>query len=102
MTRGHHSTRHVHAAQGHAAVLSLDDNTDAAGLQDVLDRTRDLSRQLLLNLEPASEALDDASELGNAYDASLRQVADMRPPNDRQHVMLAATDHTNIPQDDQL
>jgi hypothetical protein len=83
-------------------VFSLDDNTDATRLQDVLDRTRNLRCQLLLNLKSTAKTFDDAGQLGDANHAALGQIAHMRSTNDRQHVMLAAAYDTNIPQHDEF
>src|SRR5215469_6647627 len=59
------------AAHGHAQVLRLDDDEDAPGGEDGLDRVGDLGRHALLDLEAAGEAVDEAGELGQAGDAAV-------------------------------
>src|SRR6516162_2479093 len=54
---GQPRARGVDPAHGHAAVLGDDHHADALGLQDVLDGVGDLRRQLLLDLQPAGEAV---------------------------------------------
>ena len=54
----------VHASQGHATVLSLDDHADTAGLQLFGEPIGDLFGEPFLALGPAGEVLGDAGQLG--------------------------------------
>ncbi len=83
-------------------MLGLDHHPDARGLQDVLDRLGDLGGQLLLDLQPAGEAVDHPRQLGDAHHPVGRQVADVGAADHRQHVVLAEADHPDILQDHQL
>jgi hypothetical protein len=99
---GQARARRVHPAHGHAAVLGFDDDADALGLQDLLNRLGDFRRQLLLDLQAARKAVDDAGQLGDADDAVVRQIAHMGPAQERQHVVLAEAHHADVAQHHQL
>src|SRR5512139_3338966 len=87
---GHHGDIGlVDAAGGHALVRRLDDDGDAARLQDFLQGVGDLRRELLLDLQAEGEGVDHAGELADADDAVVRQVADMDPADDPHHVVVA-------------
>jgi hypothetical protein len=83
-------------------VGSFNDNGDALRHQDAVQGIGDLRRHSLLNLEPPSVSLYEASQLRDADNSVARQVADMRAPNDRRHVVLATRDEANIAQQHHL
>jgi hypothetical protein len=52
----------------------------------------------LLNLHALGIDLDDTCQFGNTDNPVARQIADMRPPDDRRHMMLAVGNETNVAQ----
>ena len=66
------------AAQRHAGVLGLDHHGDAARLQDLVDRGRDLRGQVLLRLQAPRIDVDQARELRQADHPVDRHIGDMR------------------------
>ena len=86
----------LHAAHRHAGVLGLDHHGDAARLQDLVDRGRDLRGQVLLRLQAPRVDVDQPRDLGQADDAPDRHIGDMRLAGERHHVMLAMRIERNI------
>src|SRR5207244_1161494 len=74
---------------GLAHVYRTDPNSEAARFRDVHDVTADLSDQLLLNLEPGAEVIDDPVVLGQADDLAIRRGhhSDIGLAVDRHQVM---------------
>jgi hypothetical protein len=70
-------------------VLGLHDHADALGAQVPVQVLGDLAGQPLLGLHPVAEVLHDPGQLGEPHDAVGRDVADVRDPDERQHVVLA-------------
>src|SRR5215218_10845097 len=64
------------AAEGHAHVLRLEDDSDSLRLQLTLEPIGDLRREPLLDLEVAAEELDHPAELAEPDDPLARQIAD--------------------------
>src|SRR5688500_1085972 len=85
----HGDAAFVHAACGHALMNRIEHHGDAAWPQHAIDAACDLCSELLVYLEAAGVAVDDACELADADDFVGRQVADVRAADDRRHVMLA-------------
>jgi hypothetical protein len=83
-------------------VAGLDDDRDAARLQHVVDRVGDLRRQLLLDLQPARIGIHDPRKLADADDAPVRQIGDVRAPDDRHHVVLAMAFHPDVAEQNDL
>src|SRR5207249_1426066 len=77
------------AAHHHTEVVRLDHHPHAAGIEHLHQRVRHLVGEALLDLEPACEHLDDAWNLREADQAAVGQVRDVRPPEERQQVVLA-------------
>ena len=90
------------AAQGHAQVLGLDDHTDTARGQVLLQPVGHLLGQPLLDLQVAGEQLEHPGELRQAQDPLAGQVADVRHPGEGQQVVLAQGVQRDVPGDDQL
>ena len=90
------------AANGHAQVLGLDDDTDAARRDLLLEPVGDLLGQPFLHLGAAGEQLDHPGQLGQAEDPLPGQVADMGDADERQQVVLAHRLHRDRAGDDQL
>ena len=61
-----------------------------------------LGRELLLDLQPPREPLNDTGKLRYPDDAVFRQIADVGAAQERQHVMLAEADHGYVGEHDQL
>src|SRR5262245_14662014 len=76
-------------AQRHAHVLGLDHHGNAARIEDLLDRGRDLRGHVLLGLQASRIDVDEARELGEPDHAIDRLVGDMRLAHEWHHVMLA-------------
>src|SRR3990172_4512304 len=75
-----------------AKMLGLNHHGGALRIQSSLaQKVGDLRGETLLDLRPASEDLDQARHLADAEDASLRNVADVRHPVERQEMMLTHT-----------
>src|SRR5262249_24423996 len=65
-------------AQRHAHVLGFKQNRDAARLENFLDRGRDLRGHVLLRLQAARIAVDEARELREPHHAIDRHIGDVR------------------------
>jgi hypothetical protein len=76
-------------AHHHAHVRGLDHDAHAARAQHVVERPGDLLGEPLLHLQAAREHVDHAGELREADDAPVRDVGDVRLPEERQQVVLA-------------
>src|SRR5689334_12300026 len=81
----------LHPAHGHAQVLGLDHDDDAAGLEDGDHRVGDLTGEALLDLGPLRVDVDEPGQLGQPGDlAGLgRDVAHVGDPGERHQVVLA-------------
>ena len=77
------------AAHRHAGMLRLDHHGNAAGLQHLVDRGRDLGGQMLLGLQAAREDVGQPRQLRQSHHPLDRRIGDMRPAVERHHVMLA-------------
>ncbi len=77
------------AAHRHAGVLGLEHHGDAARLEDLLDRGRDLRGQVLLRLQAPRIDVDQPRDLGQAHHALGRHIGDVRLAGERHHVVLA-------------
>ena len=58
-------------AHRHAQVLALDDDDDAARLEDAHERVGDLRGEPLLDLRPLGEDVDQPGELGQPGDPAV-------------------------------
>src|SRR5947209_9320948 len=67
----------LHPAQRHARVLGFDDHADALRGQVLLEPSRHLGGETLLQLKIPREQLDHARELGDPDDALTGQVGDV-------------------------
>ncbi len=92
----------LHAAHRHAGMLGLHHHGDAARPQDLVDRGRDLRRQVLLRLQPACIDVDQPRDLGQADHALDRQVGDVRLAGERHHVVLAVRRERDVPDEDEV
>ena len=70
-------------------MLGLDHHRDAARLQDLLDRGRDLRSHVLLRLQPPRIDIDQPRQLGKADHPVDRLVGDVRLASEGHHVVLA-------------
>src|SRR5690606_15600418 len=102
LARDHRDALLADAPRRHALVDAFDDDADALRLQHVLNAMRDLRRHRLLDLKPAGEGFDDAGELADADDLSVRKIADVHLAGDRRHVMLAVRLEADVAQHDHL
>ena len=84
-------------------MLGLDDDDDALGVQDLIDRVGNLSGQALLHLGAARVSFDDAGQLGQArHDAAARNVTHVGAAVEGQQVMLTHREESDIADEDQL
>ncbi len=60
-----------------------------SGFELALQVVRDLAGQPFLGLYPSGVVVDRAGELGQPDDPLAGQVADVRHPDEREHVVLA-------------
>src|SRR5579871_4324952 len=98
----HRGFRLVYTSTGHASMGSLNDNGDASRLEHTIQGIGDLRRHSLLNLHASRVDLDDPGQFGDADNPLVGQVAEMRPPDDRRHVVLAVRYETDIAQQHHL
>src|SRR5215470_16422557 len=85
----HYRVLLFNSAHHHAKMLRLDHDTDAAWLQAFHQRVRNLNGELLLNLQPARENIDNARNFGKADDLSIRDVSHVRAADEWQQMMFA-------------
>ena len=90
----------MHAARGHTLVSRFNDDGYTFGAKDIIDGVGDLYRQFLLDLESFTEGIDDTGQLTNAYNAPIRQVCDVRPADDGNHVVLTIALEPYVTQED--
>ena len=84
-------------------MLGLDDDDDALGVQNLIDRVGNLSGQALLHLGAARAAFDHACQLGQArHDAAARNVAHVSAAVEGQQVMLTHREEGDVTDQDQL
>ena len=72
------------------------------GLSAALDGVGDLRRHGLLRLQALGEDLDHAGDLGDADDAPVGQVGDVRHAQERRHVVLAVALDADVAQHDEV
>ena len=70
------------------------------GARHVHDGVGDLVGEPLLHLQPPGEEVDDAGHLGEPQDLAVRDVGDVRPPEERQQVVLAERIELDVPHHD--
>ena len=73
----------------HAEVTCLDDDTDADGLQNRLQRIADLLTEAFLCLESTRVHVDDPWDLAEADDVLAWDIADMHFPGEGEEVVFA-------------
>ncbi len=73
----------------HTHVPALDDDAEGFGFDVLVERICDLRREPFLDLQAPREDVNETSELAQAHDLLVRDVADMRDTHKREHVMLA-------------
>ena len=74
---------------GHAAVLRVDNHSNAVRFEMRPDAIGHLRSQSFLYLQPARIAVKHAGKLGDADDAVPGKVSDRGRADDRRHVMFA-------------
>ena len=67
-------------------------------LKRAIQGVSDLRCNSLLNLQTPGIGLDDPCQLGDTDDSVARQIADMGPPDDRRHVVLAVRNEPDVTQ----
>jgi hypothetical protein len=77
-------------------VLRLEHHGDAARLENLLDRGRDLRGQVLLGLQPPRIDVDQPRDLGEPDHALHRHIGDMRLADERGDVVLAVRGERDI------
>ena len=90
------------APHGHAGVHCLDDHGDAERLQGFLDAVADLDGEPFLDLEAAGIGLDDAGDLAESRDLSVRDIGDVVLADEGEHVVLAEGEQLDVLDDDHL
>src|ERR1700758_4161407 len=77
------------AAHRHAGMLRFDQHRNAAGLEDLVDRGRDLGGEMFLGLQAAGEDVGQPGKLGKSHHPLDGRIGDMRLAIERHHVVLA-------------
>src|SRR5207248_4034645 len=90
------------APHHHAQVVRLDHHAHPARVEHLHQRVRHLVGEALLDLQAAREHLDDAWNLREADQAAVGQVRDVRPPEERQQVVLAQRVDLDVADADQV
>jgi hypothetical protein len=90
------------AAHRHAGMLRLDQHGNATGLENLVDRGRDLGGQVLLGLQAAGEDVGQPRQLGQSHHSLHRRIGDMRPAVERHHVVLALRGEFDIANQDEI
>lgn len=88
----------VYAARRHAMVRRLDDDADASGLENVLNRIGNLCGHLFLDLKTLGVDVNHARELADADDPTTRYISDPGSADDWSEVVLAMTFKWNAAQ----
>ena len=85
-------------------MLGLHHHEHAAGLEMLLKGIRDLAGQALLHLGPLGEAIDESGNLRESdhVAAAVRDIGDVRFPDEGDQVMLAQRVHRNVAHHDHL
>ena len=89
LRRGGHGILLLDASHGHAKVLRLDDDGHSEWIQHFLQAVFDLGGEPFLKLQPTGIALHHARDLAQSHDGAVRDVADVRLPEERQQMVLA-------------
>jgi len=79
----------MHAARRHTFMLGINYYGDTTRLQHPLNHIGDLLRHGFLRLQPLGEYIEQPRNFADTDDIFIGQIGDMRPANDRHHVMLA-------------
>src|SRR5882724_6938970 len=79
----------VYTPRGHALVSCVDNDTNTAWFEHIVDAVGDLGCQFLLYLEAPGITLDHSCQLADPNYLVGRQITDVRPPDDGRHVVLA-------------
>ena len=77
-------------------MFCLDDDGNTVGMESFHQRIRHLHRQVLLNLQPAGEDVDNARHFGKPDHFSVWDVSDVRLADKRQQMMLAHRVELNV------
>ena len=70
--RHHHDTLFLDASCRHTMMRRLDDNTDAAGMDDFIQRVGNLRSHFLLDLQTSCINIHDARQFADPNDALIR------------------------------
>src|SRR3954453_10502492 len=84
-------------ADRHAGMLRLDHHGDAARLEDLVDRGRDLRGEVFLGLQPTRENVSEPGQLRQSHDPLDRRIGDVRPAVERHHVVLTLRGELDVP-----
>jgi hypothetical protein len=101
-TRDRHRVLLFDATHRHAQMRRFHHHGDAERANFFSNRLRDLIRETFLDLKAASEDIDEARDLAEADDPSLRNVGDVAPAEKRQQVMLAEAVEVDVLDDHHL
>lgn len=78
-----------HSAHHHTEVARFDHDSDALGLEYLLECVTDLLSETLLDLEPTREHVDDAGDFTETDDFLVWDVADVDFAREGEQVVLA-------------
>src|SRR5215469_14627133 len=86
----------------HAEMARFDHNTNALGLDGILDGFGNFGGQALLHLEAPRKDLDQAWQLAETDDFAVGHVSNVNFAEKRQHVVLAKAKHLDVLHDHHL
>src|SRR3990170_2558472 len=92
----------LHPAHQHAEVDRLHHDRDAAGLERLVERRRDLRREPLLHLQAPAEHLDEPRDLRQPHDLPPRHVRDVRLADEWEKMMLTEAEKVDVLHDHHL
>jgi hypothetical protein len=92
----------LHATHLDAQVATLDNDSDPARCDHVIDGVRYLSSHPFLKLKPAGIGVDQPRQLAQTHDPAVRNVADVRAPKEWKQMVLTQTEEGDVLHDDHV
>jgi len=83
-------------------VATLDNDTDPARRDHGIDGVRYLPSHPFLKLKPVGIGVDEARQLAQTHDPAVRNVADVRAPEEWKEMVLTQTEEGDVLHDDHV
>lgn len=87
----------LNSAHHHTEVSGFNDNSNTERIDRTLQRFSDLSCQTLLHLQSTSKDIYESRDLAEPNHFALGDIGDMNLAEKRQKMVLAETEHLNVP-----